>query len=169
MLDLYLFLGRKPLNVCTEDDPNAMDAQSYYGLIPERLLEQECEAVRGIERDDTDVLSLSRTVTNALKLYKKTRSQASKLSAARAKPVRQAAMVHPALAKLVSTEEQDQDAFVAHLRSFRPNSTVLESREGSQGHAAMTLKRGFHDRTIKDVKEIRRKKVVFPMLTQSLF
>ena len=60
---------------------------------------------------------------------------------------------------MVSSEEEAQDAFVAHLRSFRPGTTVLEQREGSQGHAAMAKKRGFHDRTIHEVKEIRRKKI----------
>jgi ATP-dependent RNA helicase DDX54/DBP10 len=159
MLDLYLFLGRKPMNVAQEDEDPETNTEAYYGTIPERVLELECETVRGITNEDSDIAALSKTVTNALKLYKKTRSQASKLSAARAKPVRQAARVHPALAKLISTTEADQDAFVAHLRSFRPDTTVLESNEGSRGHAAMALKRGFHDRTIKEVKDIRRKKI----------
>ena len=65
--------------------------------------------------------------------------------------------MHPALAALVKKSEADQDAYVAHLRSFRPPSTVLELNEGSKGHAAMNAKRSFHQRTIQDVKEIKRK------------
>jgi len=60
---------------------------------------------------------------------------------------------------MVSQTEQDQDAFVAHLRSYRPDVTVLETKEGSEGHAAMSLKRGFHQRTIHEVQEIRKKKI----------
>jgi len=159
MLDLYLFLGKKPMNVAQQDEDPETNTECYYGTIPERLLEQECESVRGITENDVDVANLARTVTNALKLYKKTRASASKLSAVRSKPVRQAAGVHPALAKLVSQTETDQDAFVAHLRSFRPDTTVLEASEGSSGHSAMKQKRGFHDRTIREVKEIRKRKI----------
>ena len=57
---------------------------------------------------------------------------------------------------MVNESEATQDAYVAHLRSFRPASTVLELNEGSKGHAAMHAKRSFHQRTIKEVKAAKR-------------
>jgi len=69
-----------------------------------------------------------------------------------------ALQVHPALLRLVDQSEADQDAYVSHLRTFRPPSTVLEMNEGSRGHVAMSAKRTFHDRTIRSVKAIRKAK-----------
>jgi len=158
MLDLHLFLGRRPANIAPAGDDPQTSKEVYYGIMPQRLLDPEIETVRGLIRELSEVFDLHKTVNNAMKLYMKTRPAASHASASRAKPIHAGAKVHPELKILVSADERMQDDFVAHLRTFRPSTTILESKEGSGGHVAMAAKRAFHQRTIHEVKEVHATK-----------
>lgn len=103
MIDLHLFLGRKPDTGESLDDDKTeaitslqemTPAQVHYGSVPEFILQAEVENVQRILQSeltgslDTEALrALTKVCRNAMKQYRRTRPDASKEGIRRAKDI----------------------------------------------------------------------------------
>ena len=104
----------------------------HYGQIPRSALELELEAVRGALSSDVDLRNLARSASNAQELYNKTRSEASRQSAARAHRLVND-RVHPMLLHIASKGEADLQSYINGLQAFRPQQTMLEIEGAGKG------------------------------------
>jgi superfamily II DNA/RNA helicase len=104
----------------------------HYGQIPRSALELELEAVRGALSSDVDLRNLARSAANAQELYNKTRSEASRQSAARAHRLVND-RVHPMLLHIASKGEADLQSYINGLQAFRPQQTMLEIEGAGKG------------------------------------
>ena len=128
-LDLMLFLGRPVTNTTASGGGYTLEAMTpddvHYGSVPRSVVEPEIETVRALIAAHTDLAAALRSVTNSLKLYNKTRAEASRTSVQRARALIDD-RVHPLLLGAGSSGEGELRAFVAGLAAFRPTQSVLE-------------------------------------------
>lgn len=97
----------------------------HYGLIPRNALEMEMEFVRRLISDDIELQKMTKSVSNAMKLYNKTRAEASKRSAHRAFLLNNE-RVHPLLMQFVDKGEMKARSYITGLQAFRPQQTIFE-------------------------------------------
>lgn len=98
MLDLYLFLARKPVDTV----PNGVqysDSDVYFGKIPQEPIDTEQDLIKSLHKQYLELDPLYKTTQNAYKLYYKTRSKPSNESVKRAKQL-SSINVHPLLCNI---------------------------------------------------------------------
>jgi ATP-dependent RNA helicase DDX54/DBP10 len=107
------------------------------GLFPQDALDQETEYVRSALAADSSLATDFRISENAMKQYRRTRTEASKLAVKRARAMVKAdtlvhihPLIHGADPVSCSSEVQEKINFVKHLQTFRPHQTVFETGIG---------------------------------------
>ncbi|KAF2072582.1 hypothetical protein CYY_006105 [Polysphondylium violaceum] len=151
MIDLHLYLGKKLVNKLepgqTCDDPKF----SYYGNIPQHVIDREIEFVNIQRKECVELLSLNRTIYNAHKKYITNRPGASHESNKRAKALDKT-QYHPALTSIINDDEKIRNDFIQSLKAFRPPQTVLEMDSKKNNNTTVTImkeKRKVHSGTIE--------------------
>lgn len=109
----------------------------HTGLFPQDALDQETEYIKMALADDTQLAADYKTSTNAMKQYRRTRTEASKLAVKKAREaVKTDSLVHihplimGADPNSCSSSVQEKIDFVKHLQTFRPHQTVFETGIG---------------------------------------
>ncbi|KAK9865158.1 hypothetical protein WJX84_010261 [Apatococcus fuscideae] len=140
LLDLHLYLSRplqpapvQPIHQAAATAASMPNDVSMFGTIPQVALDGIAERIRQQLIEDATLAGLSKSATNAFRLYKRTRPSASAESLARTR-LQAPEGVHPLLAAaipasaLAGLEAQAGVADItAALRSYRPSQTVLEA------------------------------------------
>jgi len=148
LVDLHLFLGKKlrpapirdlskavsQVNQSSVDDANS---ETEFGCFPQTVLDPIFGHITDLIHSVPDLEIQKRSVSNALKLYIKTRPPASSESARRAKEFKKEGF-HPVLAAAVPSqalgglETQGSLADITtQLREYRPSQTVFEAQVAS--------------------------------------
>lgn len=100
MIDLHLFLGRRPTSAEDESEHKSYDLNEmtpdmvHYGSLPNSILTREVENVHRLisseftgSKEAESLQSLTRVCSNAMKQYRRTRPEASKDAVRRAKAI----------------------------------------------------------------------------------
>jgi len=144
LLDLQLFLGKKLVygSQVSSLEHAAADyaGDVVLGSVAQSVLDTEQEYITGLISLDATISGMLKTISNAYKLYHRTRPFASKESHKRSKGIADTITLHPLLKDLVGTAEQQRLDMVASLSKFRPPETVLEvGRRGGQAPGAVLM------------------------------
>jgi len=149
-LDLMLFLGRKLLMPGEEDtlrpnmDPKIADLEYVpFGGLPSTL--EETEFVSQQMAGNSELRRYFRSMDAAYGLYYKTRQAASKASCRRSKQLLEEAggaasiraHVHAGFRSADYKGEQERQDYLAHMRSFRPDSAKKGAALSSSTFSAM--------------------------------
>uniref|UniRef100_A0A7S3XG40 RNA helicase n=1 Tax=Picocystis salinarum TaxID=88271 RepID=A0A7S3XG40_9CHLO len=171
LVDLNLFLGR-PLQ-CISRDAGPEEAKEMqencikekiicYGAFPQSLIDIMHGKVETAIEEDTELTSLTKTISNAFRLYLKTRPPASKESCKRAKNMKDEG-VHPLLLKSadpgIVLQEQAKNLvdMKEKIKSYRPAATAFECQIASgrqvggnvlETDSIMSTKRRIHEGVI---------------------
>lgn len=139
MLDVHLFLGRKPIN-CPEHRIDRNDPTSVvFGSLPGDLVEADCATVvQWVERDPW-LQSQAKTIKNAYKAYNRSRSKASPQSVRRYKELGPVAM-HPWLQQELGAAAIERTEMVQALKGFRPHVEVFRMSTKSGTGRSGTIK-----------------------------
>jgi len=136
------------------------------GGVPRILYEQFSDEVIFINKSNVDFMQLKKSVSNALKVYNKTKKSASNASSERAKELRFNNFFHPLFAGSVASEEIDRINMVTSLKAFRPPQTVFEIKaikiDNLQTATAMNNKRILHTEVIEKFRtreDLEKKKL----------
>ncbi|KAN0022200.1 hypothetical protein ACTFIU_004371 [Dictyostelium citrinum] len=151
MIDLHLYLGRKFLNKFEHEGQTINDPKySFYGTIPQTIIDRETEFVNVQRKECIELLSLTKTIYNAHKKYLSTRPGASHESNKRAKAMDKS-RYHPMLNDQLNSNDQIRNDFIQSLKSFRPPQTVLEldARKNNVQVSIMKDKRKVHTNVIE--------------------
>lgn len=171
LVDLNLFLGRPlhsipkgmgPVEAKEMQENFVKDQISCYGSFPQSLIDVLHSRVDVAIQEDADLSSLTRTITNAFKLYLKTRPPASKESCKRAKQMKEEGvyplLVSDAEANAVPQEQAvNMEAMKERIKKFRPAATVFECQIAPSKHTSalhngadtiMATKRRVHGKVI---------------------
>jgi len=151
MIDLHLYLGKKLVNKLEQGQTVEDTKFSYYGNIPQHIIDREIEFVNVQRKECVELLSLNRTIYNAHKKYLTNRPGASHESNKRAKALDKT-QFHPALADKINDDEKIRNDFIQSLKTFRPPQTVLEmdsKKNNNTTVAIMKEKRKVHTGTIE--------------------
>ncbi|KAK5582119.1 hypothetical protein RB653_003702 [Dictyostelium firmibasis] len=151
MIDLHLYLGRKFLNKFENESQTINDPKySFYGTIPQTIIDRETEFVNIQRKECVELLSLTKTIYNAHKKYLSTRPGASHESNKRAKAMDKS-RYHPMLNDQLNSNDQIRNDFIQSLKSFRPPQTVLEldARKNNVQVSIMKDKRKVHTNAIE--------------------
>jgi len=149
LMDLQLFLGR-PLVMKAQEDELDLKTTISYGAIPRNVLQFTMEEFNQMLQQNVDIHNLQNVVSNAFKLYCKSRPLASSQSYVRAKEIYEGSIdVHPLFKKFVNATEQKVEEFIRGIRSFRPPETVFELGRKKTEESIMKLKREKDDKKIK--------------------
>ncbi|KAM9990286.1 hypothetical protein ACTFIY_006340 [Dictyostelium cf. discoideum] len=151
MIDLHLYLGRKFLNKFQYEGQTINDPKySFYGTIPQTIIDRETEFVNVQRKECIELLSLTKTIHNAHKKYLSTRPGASHESNKRAK-LMDKSKYHPMLSDHLNSNDQIRNDFIQSLKSFRPPQTVLEldARKNNVQVSIMKDKRKVHTNVIE--------------------
>ncbi|KAM9973425.1 hypothetical protein ACTFIW_010514 [Dictyostelium discoideum] len=151
MIDLHLYLGRKFLNKFQYEGQTINDPKySFYGTIPQSIIDRETEFVNVQRKECIELLSLTKTIHNAHKKYLSTRPGASHESNKRAK-LMDKSKYHPMLSEHLNSNDQIRNDFIQSLKSFRPPQTVLEldARKNNVQVSIMKDKRKVHTNVIE--------------------
>eukprot|EP00906_Rhabdomonas_costata_P027976 RCo039707 len=155
LLDVLLFLGRRPANTpadlraSEEDDGAAVDIggpgvpespdDGFYGCVPDIHLAPEMEVIRRFFSENAEAAALETTCANAMKRYLKTRQGSSGESVRRARQLLlRGVLPHP----LITVPEADQKCadMAEELRTFRPPAPVFELSDQAQCFRKGTVK-----------------------------
>lgn len=120
VIDLHLFLGK---NLSTSD------THSSYGRFPQQILDYQCDNVANIIQSSVDLTAMKRVVSNASKLYFKTRANPSPESVQRSKEISHPIPIHPIMEKYMTKQDTERFNMVESLKSFRPAQTIMEIRQ----------------------------------------
>ncbi|KXS09343.1 DEAD-domain-containing protein [Gonapodya prolifera JEL478] len=134
LLDLHLFSTR-PLVAISPTSPTTTPP-SYtsticVGSLPQNLLDTEAERIENYRRTDGDWEGLEKAADNAGRMWARTREKPTGDGIRKAKELGKVG-VHPLVATLLDSADQEQAAMVAEIGSFRPPETVFEV--GKRGH-----------------------------------
>ncbi|EGG14100.1 putative RNA helicase [Cavenderia fasciculata] len=148
MLDLHLYIAKKLTNKLLPGQTVEDLEYSFYGNIPQQIIDRENEFVAIKAKECVELLSLKRTIFNAHGKYVRTRPGASHESNKRAKGLDKS-QYHPLMYNFINSNEAVRNDFVQSLKAFRPNQTVFEMT-GKKSSAAdiMQTKREFHSTVI---------------------
>jgi ATP-dependent RNA helicase DDX54/DBP10 len=162
MMDLHLFLGRKPTTAVEQDLSYALQDMTpddvHYGSLPESVATEEIENVQRVmnselsgSRDAQSLRALTKVCNNAMKQYRKTRSEASREGVRRAKAVlegeklktgqrvsggaipphplfRATAVADAKPGELAAVDNvKKREEFLRAMSNFRPKETVFEA------------------------------------------
>eukprot|EP00698_Gefionella_okellyi_P025132 TRINITY_DN9084_c0_g1_i1.p1 TRINITY_DN9084_c0_g1~~TRINITY_DN9084_c0_g1_i1.p1 ORF type:complete len:840 (+),score=236.49 TRINITY_DN9084_c0_g1_i1:26-2521(+) len=165
MVELYLFLPRSLQNTPKEGRPITTQ-DVFYGNMPQLEIDRLAEETRTIIEHNTDLVGLERSMSNAWKLYLKTRTSASGQSVRRAKEL-DTSKIHPMLCSHIKSEDIVAADYIHKLKTFRPSLTIMEMEHKLKAVAnsampeVMRAKRKMHNWAISMRK---RDKAVDPML-----
>jgi len=149
-LDLMLFLGRKLLMPAEEEtlrpgmDPKIADLEYVpFGGLPS--IQEETEFVSQQMAENSELRRYFRSMDAAYGLYYKTRQAASKSSSRRSKTLMEEAggaaavraHIHAGFRSPDDQNEQERQDFLAHMRSFRPDSAKKGAALSSSTFSAM--------------------------------
>ncbi|KYR02702.1 putative RNA helicase [Tieghemostelium lacteum] len=160
MIDLHLYLGRRLVNVLSNGEQLSNSNLSFYGNIPQSIIDRENEFVLYQRKECVELLSLTRTIENAHKKYITTRPAASPESHKRSKVLNRA-YYHPQLQDKIGVDEIKRNEFIQGLKAFRPAHTVFEidPKKGQSSISIMKEKRKFHSDAIEsNIKKIKLEK-----------
>jgi len=168
VIDLHLFLGKKL---------STTDTHCAYGRLPQYILDYQADNAARIISSSVDLTAMARVVTNAYKLYFRTRASASPESISRYKEIADDPIpVHPVLEREMDNKEVERFDMVESLKNFRPQQTIMEIRQrnrltpmhsrvmpGTEGHGAsateiMKKKNYIHGGLIARAKERKEQK-----------
>ncbi|KAL0224931.1 hypothetical protein RCL1_002843 [Eukaryota sp. TZLM3-RCL] len=147
MLDTHVFLNRQPISIVPEgiDVSTALCAPSlaFHGIIPTTFIQQHCEDFENLVAQNVEISEALRRMDNGYKLYKKTRPAPSSTAIIKAKELLQTEIpTHPVL---LATKVQDplaaSEDVLQLIKSFKPNSTALEAKKGTESELFMRLLR----------------------------
>jgi len=124
LADLKLYIGR---NFSTDGDPNDY-AIANYGQLPEYLLDTYEEAVKNVLDRDVEIEKMFELCNRAIKLFKRTRTPASKSSIKGAHALDQAA-VHVLLKDVA--HKPDMEKLLQKIRNYKPTQSYLEFKNES--------------------------------------
>ena len=122
-----------------------MDLEDIHtGTVPEWSLNLEGESVRKAIDRSVDLKNTTRVCNNALKQFKRTRSDASRDGIKKAKELLEKGIPpHPIMKRFQSHQNsqdlEERDQFLERMRNFRPKETVFEAfststKEGVRSH-----------------------------------
>ena len=114
--------------------------------------------MKGINKKAKQKLTLQKVVSNAYKMYYKTRPLASSESVKRAKEMT-ISHLHPLFESQMSSTEIEQTKFVESLKKFRPPQTILELKaKNSKNHQANTSVQSSTSNsfTASDIMKVKR-------------
>ncbi|CAB9524185.1 dependent RNA helicase [Seminavis robusta] len=170
MVDLHLFLGRKPMNAPEGNDNLSYSLQEmtpemvHYGSLPVSILTQEVENVHRIINSElagsleTESLqSLARVCNNAMKQYRRTRPEASKDGVRRAKAIMEGA-------RLESGQRIGQGRIPTHpLLRDTEEKVYLATVKGADDEDKEQTLSNFHDHEsmLQEIAAFRPKETVF--------
>lgn len=154
-MDVHLFLDKAMVNPrvvaadaaqqnAAEDNTfqayelSSMDPSMVHtGLFPQDALDQETEYIKMALAEDTQLAADYKTSTNAMKQYRRTRTEASKLAVKKARVAVKSDSfihIHPLIMgtdpSSCTASVQEKINFVKHLQTFRPHQTVFETGIG---------------------------------------
>lgn len=138
LIDLQLFLGRTWVlaGELSGEDTTDLKTSILFGDFPNHLYQDQIEQVENLLKSSHDLSTKKKVSENGLKLYLRTRSQASKQSYQRSKqlmelsPVGSKPMgVHPLFSKKLTSEELSAVAVLDRIRTYRPPETIFEVRK----------------------------------------
>jgi len=166
MVDLHVFLGRKLRTSCDESTETSFTLNEmtpdmvYYGSVPESIVTAEVENVQRLMNPELSgsmeaetLRALTRVCRNAMKQYRKTRTEPSREGIRRAKAILEGERLEtgqrvggggsiPPHPLLIGTERQRQQSntglgnlentlareeFLRAMSNFRPKETVFEA------------------------------------------
>jgi ATP-dependent RNA helicase DDX54/DBP10 len=118
--------------------------------VPQHVIDEQEEKLC-VWRQKADIQAMSRVITNAYKLYCKSRPSPSSESTKRAKSVGDIHIaVHPMFSSSCSEVEADQAKLLDAMKTYRPHTTIFEinSTSRTQAFAVMKQKRQQHEGVI---------------------
>jgi len=102
--------------------PNGPD-ELPFGSFPQPLLDSNLELVQTAFNKAPELIDLQRSMTNAARLYEKTRPAASKEAAQEAKTIAKD-IIHPLFADRFNDLDKQRDKMVKQIHAYRPTMTV---------------------------------------------
>ena len=148
--DVHTLLGRA-ISTGHEDDPegvtydlsNMTPSDIHTGVLPQDCLDEENEFLKKALGEDENLQSAFRVSENAMKQYRRTRTEASKPGVKNAKTLikeKRIRFIHPLIrgcdpsrCSRLNVEKAD---FIRQLQTFRPNQTVFETGIGTSATQA---------------------------------
>ena len=170
LLDLQLFLGRSWVLAGGTNGANVdMKQDIMLGNLPVNLLQSHIEQVENMLQSSHNLAAAKKVSDNGMKLYQKTRGNASKESHQRAKEILDAAPVgsatmgiHPIFVSQLDEAELKTVSVFDALRSYRPQETIFEIRKmGLKVGAAselMKARRNTMGTVIQKARETRKER-----------
>ncbi|XP_024032720.1 putative DEAD-box ATP-dependent RNA helicase 29 isoform X1 [Morus notabilis] len=178
VLDLHLFLSKPIRAAPTEEevledmdgvlskiDQADANGETVYGRFPQTVIDLVSDRVREVIDSSAELTALTKTCTNAFRLYSKTKPLPSKESIRRSKELPREGL-HPFFKNLLAGGELMALAFSERLKKFRPKMTILEAEgeaakskhlKGPSGDwvDVMKKKRAVHEQIINLVHQQR--------------
>ncbi|KAI3633342.1 hypothetical protein MIR68_008289 [Amoeboaphelidium protococcarum] len=141
LIDLKLFLGktwRLGSDIADNVESKMVDYRNevIYASFPQLLMQELMESVDSALITQDQLSALKKSSQNGYKLYKNTRSQASKESHIQARQIMEYAPldsvkcgVHPFLRQYMNANQLQSVNLMEQLRNFRPQETIFEIRK----------------------------------------
>ncbi|KAH9373046.1 hypothetical protein HPB48_010021 [Haemaphysalis longicornis] len=162
LLDLHLFLGQELRFPDAASSPEGTLSSFYSsalsdcksglcGRVPQAVIDEECELLRSLQLQSTDLQSMERVCSNAMIQYLKSRPAPSSESTKRMKQhLRGELAPHPLFRVTTSTDEEVRASLLEGMKKFKPPSTIFEigNTGKSTAFAVMKNKRLKHDNLI---------------------
>lgn len=148
LLDLHLFLGQE---LRFPDAASNPEESGLCGRVPQAVIDEECELLRSLQLQSTDLQSMERVCSNAMIQYLKSRPAPSSESTKRMKQhLREELAPHPLFRVTTSTDEEVRASLLEGMKKFKPPSTIFEigNTGKSTAFAVMKNKRLKHDNLI---------------------
>lgn len=121
----------------------------HTGLLPQDILDREIEFIAKSIKEDDLLKNLFKVSENAMKQYRRTRTEASHRGISMAKKIIQGnaiVNIHPVIAgedpKQCSSDIVEKNNFIRILQTFRPSQTVLESGIGTSTGSTIIKNQG---------------------------
>lgn len=153
--------------VSAYDLSSMQPAMVHSGLLPQDVLDQETEYIRTALNDDTQLSTEWRISENAMKQYRRTRGEASKLAVKKSRELVKSEgilHIHPLIMgtdpRSCSSLVMEKVNYVKHLQTFRPNQTVFETGigfgTGSQAVKGIGKKGSIESKGVEVMKALRK-------------
>lgn len=145
LLDLQLFLSRKLIAGRRNDISYNFATDVVVGGLMRDHLEESCETITKLSRQDENIGTLHSVAAKGEKLYLRTRNSASSESAKRSKHfISSQSYSEPNMlfTTVFSAAETERDRMLARVSGFRPAETIFEiGKRGSGAEAAEIMRK----------------------------
>lgn len=184
MMDIHAFMGKELSNVFTEDESNPAGAPGreivpkgytmetmrpdfvHTGNLPQDVIAEEMDSLKSYIQQNEELFNMWRVCENAMKQYRRTKTEATKSGVASAKQAvknEHIKFVHPLIIgedpKRCTAESVYKQQFIRHLQSFRPGQTIFESGIGTGSLSTKKGNKAAKDSHSEEVMRALRKEV----------